>query len=129
MGKHDESSYTKGFVFGALIGASVGAIAALLLAPKSGAELRKDLAEKSKEAYDKASNLVGDLEYSITTNVGSTLNEGRMKAEEIVTTAKQQAENLISDADSILRDARYKASQFKDATKAGIETFKSELKS
>lgn len=129
MGKHSEESYTKGFVFGALIGASVGAVVALLLAPKSGAELRYDLSERAKEAYDKGSNLAAgiaaDVDYSFT----NTMNEGKTKAESIVNNAKQQAESIISDADTILREARYKASQFKDAAKAGIDTFKSELNS
>lgn len=129
MGKHDEASYTKGFVFGALIGASVGAIAALLLAPKSGAELRKELSEKALDTYDKATDIASNLVEKIDYNLTNTLNEGKIKAEEVVSTAKQQAEHLISDADTILRDARYKAAQIKEAAKAGIDTFKSELNS
>ena len=45
MGK--EKSSTGGFLLGALIGGLVGATAALLLAPKSGKELRGDLNQQS----------------------------------------------------------------------------------
>ncbi len=42
------------FVAGFLLGAAVGAIAALLLAPKSGRELRESLAEEGKKLKDRA---------------------------------------------------------------------------
>lgn len=42
------------FVAGFLLGAALGAIAALLLAPKSGRELRESLAEEGKKLRDRA---------------------------------------------------------------------------
>jgi gas vesicle protein len=39
---------------GALIGGAIGAITALVFAPKSGRELRRDIADRSAELYDKA---------------------------------------------------------------------------
>jgi gas vesicle protein len=42
------------FLAGFLVGATVGAIAALLLAPKSGRELRESLAEEGKKLRDRA---------------------------------------------------------------------------
>lgn len=135
---NDSGAYTKGFVFGALIGASVGAITALLLAPKSGAELRQELAEKSKDAYDKASDYIQDVVTEVSPKVENTYNEGKMRAQVIVDTAKRQADELISNAENMLKDAKLKVNQtkenvvnkydnIKDAAKAGVETFKSEL--
>jgi len=46
-----------------LIGGGIGAILALLLAPKSGAELRGDIADVTRKGIDKtreAANYVGD---------------------------------------------------------------------
>jgi len=43
------SKSTGKFVAGALIGAAAGAIAGVLLAPKSGKETRADIANKAKE--------------------------------------------------------------------------------
>jgi gas vesicle protein len=42
------------FLAGFLVGAALGAIAALLLAPKSGKELREALAEEGKKLRDRA---------------------------------------------------------------------------
>jgi gas vesicle protein len=42
------------FLAGFLVGAALGAIAALLLAPKSGRELRESLAEEGKKLKDRA---------------------------------------------------------------------------
>lgn len=42
------------FLAGFLVGATLGAIAALLLAPKSGKELRESLAEEGKKIRDRA---------------------------------------------------------------------------
>jgi len=43
------SKSTGKFVAGALIGVAAGALAGVLLAPKSGKETRKDIANKAKE--------------------------------------------------------------------------------
>jgi len=42
------------FLAGFLVGATIGAIAALLLAPKSGRELRESLTEEGKKLKDQA---------------------------------------------------------------------------
>ena len=55
MGK--EKSSTGGFLLGALIGGLVGATAALLLAPKSGKELRGDLNQQSALLKQKSTDL------------------------------------------------------------------------
>ena len=47
------NDYTKGFIIGALVGGVAGALTALLLAPKSGAELRQDIAKTSSDVYGK----------------------------------------------------------------------------
>lgn len=105
----DNNSYTKGFVFGAIIGGAVGAITALLLAPKSGAELRKEIADKTLDAYDKTAEYIQNVAADVAPTIENTINEGKMKAQGIVNAAKKQAEELISDADSILHSAKLKA--------------------
>src|SRR5690625_2777490 len=42
------------FLIGALIGSAVGATVALLFAPKPGRELRQDINQGTKQAFDKA---------------------------------------------------------------------------
>lgn len=135
-----DANFTKGFIFGTLIGGAIGAITALLLAPKSGKELRQDIAEKSSDIYGKASDLFSQVESKVSSSVGTTINEGKEKAKKIVTDAKNQAEVLLHNAEKILNEAKTKATTAKeavqekidtlrDAAKASVEAFKAELKS
>ena len=56
------SSKGGGFIIGLAIGALAGAAAALLLAPESGEELRKDIGGKSDELKTRAQQQVSALE-------------------------------------------------------------------
>ncbi len=49
------------FITGGTLGAIIGATAALLLAPQSGARLREDLGEKYEEIRDKAEEFMEDI--------------------------------------------------------------------
>lgn len=123
----NNSSNTKSFFLGALIGGAVGAITALLLAPKSGRELRRDIADSSAEVYDKAS------EY-----VSSTIHEGKQKAQNIIDAAKRQADSILSKTSDYYDEAKTKITtstdsvqqrfdSLKEAAKAGSEAFKADL--
>lgn len=112
---------------------------ALLFAPKSGRELRRDIAERTSELYDRAQEALNPKQ------VGEelppvTINQGKLRAQAIVAAAREQAENLLSSAEQVLRDARTKAAQareqiqanierVREAAKASAEAFKSELSS
>lgn len=47
----------KKFVFGAAIGGAIGALAALLFAPKKGSELRNDIKVKTDDLMEKSSDI------------------------------------------------------------------------
>lgn len=132
------NEYAKGFLFGALLGGAAGAIVALLTAPKSGKELRKEISEKSTEYYGKASKVWAETEKKVEHQVATTVNEGRVKAQNIIDSAKKQANELLYAAESVLSEAKSKAgntktsvqNKFNDvrsATKAGVDTFKKEM--
>lgn len=140
MSKNNNNSYWKGFLAGTLIGGLSGAITALLLAPKSGKELRRDIAEKSYELYDKAQDYFAIFEENMGNVVSNTVNEGRERAQNIIETAKTQADSLLKNAEKMMHEAKYKANEvkseisdkienLKDAAKAGAEAFKSEYNS
>ncbi|MCX7737046.1 MAG: YtxH domain-containing protein [Candidatus Kapabacteria bacterium] len=137
---YQQGSYTKGFVIGAIIGGAIGAITALLLAPKSGRELRQDLAQKSNELYGLASDYITKIEENVGSSISATVNEGKLRAENIIASAKRQAGEILSNAEKVLSDAKSKAANIKediqekidnikDAAKAGAEAFKAELNS
>lgn len=84
------------FFKGFLIGGSIGAVIALLLAPKSGPELRADIRRKSRELYDETEE---------------TLGEWKAEAAEVIEHGKRQAEALRTQAEAKITEARAKAEQ------------------
>jgi len=127
MGNGD--SNTKSFFLGALIGGAIGAVTALLLAPKSGRELRRDIVDTTTDAYDKA-----------TDYVSSTIEEGKHKAQHIIDAAKRQADHILSKTGDYYDDAKnnivassdtvqQRFDHLKEAAKAGSDAFKAEMHS
>ncbi len=51
----------KGFALGALVGGLFGSVTALMLAPKSGKKMRKDIAKNYQKGSDKAQAMMGDM--------------------------------------------------------------------
>lgn len=137
MERNEGSGFARGFVAGALLGGVAGAVVALLFAPKSGRQLRRDIAERTSELYDRAQDILNPK------TVGEelppvTVNQGKIRAQQIVSAAREQAEQLLTSAEQVLREARNKAATAKeqiqeniervrDAAKAGVEAFKSEI--
>jgi gas vesicle protein len=110
--EHVNGTYTRGFLVGAVVGGAVGAVLALLFAPKSGRELRRDIADKTGELYDKASHYISkDPEAPSHGPLEDVINEGRLRAERIVSSARHQAENLLSNAEQVLRDAKNRSAR------------------
>jgi gas vesicle protein len=68
------------FFVGLLVGALSGAIAALLLAPQSGAETRTMIKDKSIELRDKAQETAG---------------QAKAKTDEVVRQLKDQGQSMI----------------------------------
>ncbi|MCX8051570.1 MAG: YtxH domain-containing protein [Chlorobi bacterium] len=137
MERNEGSGFARGFVAGALLGGVAGAVVALLFAPKSGRQLRRDIAERTSELYDRAQDILNPK------TVGEelppvTVNQGKIRAQQIVSAAREQAEQLLTSAEQVLREARNKAATAKeqiqeniervrDAAKASVEAFKSEI--
>jgi gas vesicle protein len=116
------SGYINGFLAGALIGGAIGAITALVFAPKSGRELRREIADRSAELYDKAQELIGRAGIEPGDEVlPGVVNDGRARAERIVQTARDHAESLMADAEHVLREARMKATNVRDSVTEGID--------
>src|SRR5689334_6088634 len=68
-----------------VIGATVGAVVALLFAPKSGRELREDLADATRKAVDRAR----ETGTQISAKAGEYYDAASTRAGELATTARE----------------------------------------
>ncbi|MBD2868016.1 YtxH domain-containing protein [Paenibacillus arenilitoris] len=80
-----------GVVLGAIIGGAVGAVSALLLAPKSGAELREDISGKWQSVSQKTKEMasaVGRQTKTLASKIGD-------EASDLAGQAKKSNENVM----------------------------------
>ena len=69
----EEGSNAGTFLFGLAIGAAVGAAVGLMLAPKTGAEIRQQMMEQADKLRKQVTNAYG----SATSAIGDVLSRGR----------------------------------------------------
>lgn len=94
------------------VGATIGATLALLFAPKSGSELRSDIADVSRQGYDAtvekataikeqtvaAAHSIKETAGSLYAVAGSKLTAGEKAVEELATEVKDAVNNGIEKA-------------------------------
>ena len=130
-----ENGYVKGLFIGLLTGGAIGAIVALLYAPKSGQELRKDIKSKTDEYYDETEKFIADAKVKAK----NMMNEGKKRSEQLIANAKSRSEELLKNAERIFTEAKSKTgtivstgkevvysetSKLKTAFKAGVNAYK-----
>jgi len=76
------------FLAGFLVGGAIGAVAGILLAPKSGEETRQMLAEGAKDMLDKADETVKQIQ----SKADDVVSDMQKKGEEI----KEKLQDLIN---------------------------------
>lgn len=103
------------FTKGTLIGAAIGAVTALLLAPKSGKETQADIKRKVKGTYQDMHNKLEDLSDELAGRVDNL----KVAAVELKGEAKVESQELIRRAEILKQDMRIAAS---DMTKSGTQT-------
>jgi gas vesicle protein len=84
------------FFAGILIGGLVGAATALLLAPQSGEETRKQLSKSMGDLRDTAQDSLEDARE----RAEATIADARRRAERIIEEARERAENIAHDTRS-----------------------------
>src|SRR5215204_1715843 len=108
-----------------LIGGGIGASLALLFAPKSGEELRGDIADATRKGIEKSKEtaaLVGE-------RAGEYYEVSREKAGELYSTAQERAGELKDRASSLTDKAKEAAAgsnPLNDAIEAGKEAYTEE---
>ena len=94
-----------------LIGGSIGALVALLLAPKAGFELREDIADATRKGVEKGREAAAQ----VGTRAGEYYEVARDKAEEYYETTRTRASELYQTAEE---KAKILAEQAREATTA-----------
>jgi gas vesicle protein len=102
-----------------LIGGGIGAVIALLFAPKSGHELRGDIADATRKGIEKGKETAHHLQEV----AGEYYEVSREKASDLIHTAQEKAEELTEKAKSA---AARSANPFTAAVEAGKEAYVAE---
>ncbi len=99
-----------------LIGGGIGAVVALLFAPKSGIELREDIADVTRKGIEKSRETAAHLQE----RAGEYYEVSREKASEFYQTAQEKAGDLAEKAKSAAANT---SNPFTAAVEAGKEAY------
>jgi gas vesicle protein len=100
----DNNMNGKDFLLGAVVGGVIGAVSALLLAPKTGKELRSDLSDQYQNVSERTQKLANDVSER-TQKIAADVNERTQKlagevnvrSQEIAGKAKDVASTVTSE--------------------------------
>lgn len=101
-----------GFALGLLVGATMGALAAILFAPKSGDETRQQLKDLANQQKDKLRNQWEDTKINAAVAVD--------QAKEKLSAATDQAKEAV---DAYAEKAKGTVDQLAEGTKATVDKF------
>jgi len=118
MADNDNSSASEKLTF-LLIGAGIGATLALLFAPKSGRELRGDIADYTKRGLDAA----GEQARQIGTRAGEVYGTASQRVADAYGTAR---EKVSQGADAVSEVAARQREQIQAAIEAGKQAYREE---
>ena len=102
-----------------VIGGTIGAVIALLFAPKSGVELRGDIADATKKGIEKGK----EKAVQIQERAGEYYEVGKERAGELVQTAQEKAGQITEKARSA---AARTSNPFTAAVEAGKDAYATE---
>lgn len=102
-----------------IIGGGIGAVLALLFAPKSGEELRGDIADVTRKGIEKSKETAAQLQEK----AGEYYEVSREKAGEFYETAQEKASDLAEKAKAA---AARTANPFSAAIEAGKDAYTEE---
>ena len=102
-----------------IIGGGIGAVLARLFAPKSGQELRGDIADATRKGIEKSKETAAQIQE----RAGEYYEVSREKASEFYQTAQEKAEDLTEKAKAA---AARTANPFSAAIEAGKDAYTQE---
>ncbi len=118
MGENDTSSKLSYF----LVGAGIGAVVALLFAPKAGRELRDDIAGATRRGVDYAS----DSAKALGNRATNVYNTSREKAAEIYGVGREKTAGLYEAGKGVVSDQKERVAAAIEAGKRAYQEKKAE---
>lgn len=100
--EQEEVSSLKNVGVALLVGGAVGALVALLFAPKSGRETREEL----REAYERSRSRVKGAQDEAVDRIGRLIDEIQQKSDELIAGGKALAEERRKDLQAALAIAK-----------------------
>lgn len=85
-----------------LLGGAVGAVVALLYAPRSGEETREEI----RNAYERSRSRLGDLQTDVADRIARLVDEIQEKSSELLASGKAMAEERRKDLQAALAIAK-----------------------
>ena len=102
-----------------LIGGGIGAVIALLFAPKSGVELREDIADATRKGIEKSKEAAAQIQE----RAGEYYEVGKERANEIYQTGRERAGEMAQKARTAAANT---ANPFTAAIEAGKDAYTAE---
>ncbi|MEO8666410.1 MAG: YtxH domain-containing protein [Ignavibacteria bacterium] len=122
----EEKNNSKSFITGLITGSVLGALAALLYAPKSGREFRQDISDKKNELLDETEMMLKNAK----DKASHIIADARKKAESLMNEGKEKVEELTGRTNRIISDNKEKleegATKVKEAVKSGVNAYSDE---
>lgn len=107
-------SKPKGFLKGIVIGGLVGAVGAILFAPKSGKETQEDIKRKARSMKRDLDSMLADMQHDLVGRIDNLKDV----AKDLHGEARQESEGLIRQAEILKTDLAISANNI---TRVGTE--------
>jgi gas vesicle protein len=118
------STKSSGLLLGTIIGGAIGAASAFLLAPKTGAKLREDIATKYRVINDRMQHMAaaaGDKTQELASSVGQ-------KTQNMASSVSDQKDKLVDKVSEVKGNITNKATDVKDNVVDAWRESKEEVK-
>lgn len=113
MSDNDTSSKLSYF----LVGAGVGAVIALLFAPKAGKELREDISGATKRSIDYAN----DRAKAVGQKASTMYSSSREKANELYGLSREKTTNIVEAGRNVISDQKQRVAAAIEAGKRAYQ--------
>lgn len=123
----DNNMNGKDFLLGAVVGGLLGAVTALLLAPKSGKDLRMDLSDQYQTVSEKTQKLAGEVSEKTQKLAGEVSEKTQKIATEVSAKSQKLAEEISEKSQELASKAKDVASTVAGEIKNWKEAQKEQL--